>query len=211
MSTVKAVPKRLKWIECENGVGNENFPICYIPEQNPVQDALKKTKRPPTSSCFFFTPGMSSMWQFGCLRLTSSTACMHCHSCIKADGLDAGFKEAEVALKLVILNLDIATLEYSSKKKEAKEHKEKLIPNSQATSLVVVAKTTYKKAIRAMEAVNLVVAMAGANAFYLFGNHLSNEARQPWEKIIKRQVTCAPWEDVYGVMHSKNPTKTWNS
>eukprot|EP00804_Cyclotella_cryptica_P029714 CCRYP_015194-RA/>CCRYP_015194-RA protein AED:0.45 eAED:0.45 QI:0/-1/0/1/-1/1/1/0/171 len=39
----------------------------------------------------------------------------------------------------------------------------------------------------------------------------SDEARQPWEKIIKAQVTKAPWEDIKGVPHTETPTKTWNS
>ena len=51
-------------------------------------------------------------------------------------------QEADVALKSAILDLDIAKLEYSSKKKEAKEHKEKPIPSSKATSPVVVTKMT---------------------------------------------------------------------
>ncbi len=53
--------------------------------------------------------------------------------------------------------------------------------------------------------------MEGANVFELYGNLLSDEARQSWKKIIKSQVTHAPLEAVYGVMHSETPTKTWNS
>ncbi len=52
--------------------------------------------------------------------------------------------------------------------------------------------------------------MAGVKLFELYGNLLSNEARQPWEKIIKAQVTRAPWEDVKGVTHMETPTRTWN-
>eukprot|EP00804_Cyclotella_cryptica_P018736 CCRYP_007218-RA/>CCRYP_007218-RA protein AED:0.43 eAED:0.44 QI:0/0/0/1/0/0.5/2/0/225 len=40
------------------------------------------------------------------------------------------------------------------------------------------------------------VRTAGAKPFELYGNLLSDEARQPWEKIIKAQVTKAPWEDI---------------
>ena len=47
--------------------------------------------------------------------------------------------------------------------------------------------------------------------FELNGNLLSNEADQPWEKIIKAQVTSSPWEDVKGVTHMETPTKTWDS
>eukprot|EP00804_Cyclotella_cryptica_P000734 CCRYP_001007-RA/>CCRYP_001007-RA protein AED:0.46 eAED:0.46 QI:154/1/0.5/1/0/0/2/0/56 len=45
MSSVKAFPEGLKWIECERGVGGKNSPVRYIPEQDPVQDALKKSKK----------------------------------------------------------------------------------------------------------------------------------------------------------------------
>ena len=53
--------------------------------------------------------------------------------------------------------------------------------------------------------------MAGTKPFKLYGNLLSDEACQPWEKIIKAQVTKAPWEDIKGVPHTESPTKTWNS
>ena len=42
MSSVKAVSKGLKWIECECGVGGKNSPVGYIPKQDPIQDALEK-------------------------------------------------------------------------------------------------------------------------------------------------------------------------
>jgi hypothetical protein len=53
--------------------------------------------------------------------------------------------------------------------------------------------------------------MEGAKAFELSRNLLSDEARQPWEKIIQAQTTKCPWEDIYGVTHDKTLTKTWNS
>jgi hypothetical protein len=53
--------------------------------------------------------------------------------------------------------------------------------------------------------------MEGAKAFELYGNLLSNEARQPWEKIVQAQMTKSPWEDVHGVTHDETPTKTWHS
>ncbi len=45
MSSAKSNPKGLKVVECEHGVGGKNAPIRYIPEQDPVQDALDKTKK----------------------------------------------------------------------------------------------------------------------------------------------------------------------
>jgi hypothetical protein len=47
--------------------------------------------------------------------------------------------------------------------------------------------------------------------FELHGNLLSDEARQPWEKIMKAQVAHASWEDVYGILHDETPSKTWDS
>jgi len=53
--------------------------------------------------------------------------------------------------------------------------------------------------------------MAGVNLFELYRNLLSDETRQPWEKIIKAQVTSSPCEDMKGVTHLEAPTKTWDS
>ncbi len=40
-----SVPKGLKLTECERGVGGKKLPICYIPEKDPVQEALEKSKK----------------------------------------------------------------------------------------------------------------------------------------------------------------------
>ena len=45
MSFAKSVPKGLKSLECKRGVGGKNSPIRYIPEKDPVQEALEKTKK----------------------------------------------------------------------------------------------------------------------------------------------------------------------
>jgi hypothetical protein len=76
---------------------------------------------------------------------------------------------------------------------------------------LVAAKATYEKALKATEATKLAVTMAGMTPFELYRNLLSDEARQPWEKIIKAQVTHAPWEDIKGITHMETPTKTWDS
>ena len=73
------------------------------------------------------------------------------------------------------------------------------------------AEAAYDKVLKTLEDAKLAAAMAGAKPFELYGNLLSNEARQPWEKIIKAQVTKAHWEDIKGVPHTETPTKTWNS
>ena len=60
------------------------------------------------------------------------------------------------------------------------------IPNS---DVLASTKVNHKKAIKAVEAAKLAIPMGGVKAFELYGNLLSNKARQPWEKIIKAQVT----------------------
>jgi len=45
-----------------------------------------------------------------------------------------------------------------------------------------------KKAAQALDAVKLVIMMEGAKAFELYGNLLSDEARQPWEKIGQAHI-----------------------
>ena len=127
-------------------------------------------------------------------------------------GLDANFKEAKVALKLAKLDLDITKMDYSSKKKKTKEQKEKCqkpTPSSEAASSpLAVAKTAYDRAMMAIEVAKLAITTDGVKDYELYGNLLSNKARQQWEKVIKAQVTHAPCKDVYRIMHTEIPTTT---
>ena len=45
MSFVKAVPEGLKWINCKCSIGGNNSPVHYITKQDPMQDALEKSKK----------------------------------------------------------------------------------------------------------------------------------------------------------------------
>ncbi len=49
MSFSKTVSEGLKSVECECGIGGKNSPIRYIPEQDPIQEALE-TKHQLTST-----------------------------------------------------------------------------------------------------------------------------------------------------------------
>jgi len=75
----------------------------------------------------------------------------------------------------------------------------------------VAEKTAYEKAKQAVEAAKFAAAIKGTQPFELYRNLLSDEARQPWEKIVQAQMMKCPWEDIFGVTHDKTPTKTWNS
>ncbi len=53
--------------------------------------------------------------------------------------------------------------------------------------------------------------MLGTQIFQLYGNLLTDEARQPWEKIVKAQTNTIPWEDLCGEVHENKAGKTWTS
>jgi putative hemolysin len=80
-----------------------------------------------------------------------------------------------------------------------------------ASESLVAAKSAYNKAKQAVDAAKLAAVTEGVKAFELYENPLSDEARQPWEKIVQAQMTKCLWEDIYGVTHDETPTKTWDS
>jgi hypothetical protein len=55
MSFAKSVPEGLKLSECKWGIGGKNLPIHFIPEKNPVQEALEKSKKTNYSSWCYLT------------------------------------------------------------------------------------------------------------------------------------------------------------
>ena len=75
----------------------------------------------------------------------------------------------------------------------------------------MAVKTACEKAKQALEAAKLATATEGVKPFKLYGNLLSNEARQPWDKIVQAQMMKCPWEDIFGVTHDETPTKIWES
>jgi hypothetical protein len=69
---------------------------------------------------------------------------------------------------------------HSSERKKNKGNQGEGIPA--ASESLVAAKSAYKKAKQAVEATKLTATTEGAKPFELYGNLLSNEARQPWER-----------------------------
>jgi hypothetical protein len=126
---------------------------------------------------------------------------------------DIKFSRAEEAAANAILDLEIKKEEYaqvcSLERKKTKGNPGEGIPA--ASESLVAAKSAYKKAKQAVESVKLTTTTEIAKAFELYGNLLSNEARQPWEKIVQAQTTKDLWEDICGVTHDETPTKTWDS
>jgi len=95
---------------------------------------------------------------------------------------------------------------FAAQRKKSEGNKGESAPA--ASESLVAAKSAYKKAAKALDAAKLVAMMEGVKAFKLYGNILSNETRQPWEKIVQAQMTKCPWEDIKGVTHDETPTKT---
>jgi hypothetical protein len=113
MSFAKAVPKGLKWVECEHSVSGKTFPIRYIPEQHSVQDALEKCK-----NTIYFKLTLSNMgnelkvaiWASG----TPEQFLLHVHTAIhvcKQMGLDTNFADAKKAVMTAKLDAEIAKME----------------------------------------------------------------------------------------------------
>ena len=126
MSSAKAFPEGLKWIECERGVGGKNSSICYIPEQDPVQDALEKSKKTTYVKLTLPNTGNElkvAVWASG----TPEQFVLHIRSVIhmcKQMGLDAKFAETEQTVIHAELEAELAKEEYvklrSSEKKRTR-------------------------------------------------------------------------------------------
>ncbi len=50
--------------------------------------------------------------------------------------------------------------------------------------------------------------MLSEQIFQLYGNLCTDEARQPWEKIVNVQTITIPWEDLCDEVHEKKARKT---
>ena len=45
----------------------------------------------------------------------------------------------------------------------------------------------------------------------MYSNLLTEEARRPWSKILGEQIKVTPWTDLFGVKHTKEQKKSWQS
>ena len=76
---------------------------------------------------------------------------------------------------------------------------------------IAVAKADVDKAQKARNEAQAQADVLGVQIFQLYGNLLTDEACQPWEKIVKDQTDTFPWEDLRGEVHEKKAGKTWTS
>ena len=47
--------------------------------------------------------------------------------------------------------------------------------------------------------------------FQLYSNFLLEEARQPWNKILAKEINSSPWKDLRGIVHNTPRSKTRDS
>jgi hypothetical protein len=114
MSFAKSVPEGLKLSECERGIGGKNSPIRYIPEKDPVQEALEKNKK--TNYFKLTLPNTGSelkvaLWVSG----TPEQFILHVHSAIHACKQmehDIKYLNAEEAVATANMDLDIRKEKY---------------------------------------------------------------------------------------------------
>jgi hypothetical protein len=97
---------------------------------------------------------------------------------------------------------------FATQKKDKREQRRN---TPTASESLVAVKSAYEKLAQALDAAELAVTMEGVKAIKLHGSLLSNEARQPWVKIVQAQTTKCPREDICGFTHDETPTKTGDS
>ena len=124
MSSVKAFSGGLKWIECERGVGGKNSPTHYIPEQDPVQDALEKVKKTTYIKLTLPNTGNElkvAVWASRTPEWFLLHICSTIHTS-KQMGLDTDFTEAEKAVINAELHAELAKMEDVQVRSSEKKH-----------------------------------------------------------------------------------------
>ena len=78
---------------------------------------------------------------------------------------------------------------------------DKNAPKARAGQKDTVACTHVSKAVE------LII----SQVFQLYSNLLMEEAWRPWNKILGKQIDCAPWIDLFGVEHAEKHKRLWSS
>ena len=147
----KAAPEGLKLSECERGVGGKNSPIRYIPESDPVQEALEKKKKvtyfkltlPSTKSEMSVAQWASGTPEQFLLHVRSAI-----HAC-KQMGLDTDFAAAKRAVDTAKIEAELAKQEYvtvrnAEKKKKGNKQDAPGTTTEAASPALVEAKAAYE-------------------------------------------------------------------
>ena len=197
MSTEKVAPVGLKNQECERGRGGEKAPIRYVPDRDPVQEALDL--KPETLKCTLANGSETrvTVWSG---HGTNEQFVLHvnkAYSTAKKMGLIPACDDAERA--------------HESKKGEWKAVLRELAddPLSKTEKEKKTAESLSLKAD--MLALRTKMTDSALEVFQLYANLLTEEARQPWDLIVKEQTESSPFHDIFGVERKKSPGKTSES
>eukprot|EP00804_Cyclotella_cryptica_P023564 CCRYP_011915-RA/>CCRYP_011915-RA protein AED:0.45 eAED:0.45 QI:0/0/0/0.5/1/1/2/0/228 len=181
MSYEKIMPIEFKHQECECRRGDEKAPIRYVPDRDPVQEALDI--KPESLKCTFANGPETrvTVWS--------------------GHGANEQFilyvnKAYSTAKKMrLIPTCDDAKKAYDLKKDSlSKTEKEKKTAES-------LSLNAGKLALRT-KMTDLTLAV-----FQLYTNLLTEEARQPWDLIVKEQTESNPFHNIFGVKWKKSPGK----
>jgi len=109
---------------------------------------------------------------------------------IKQMGLDTEFQEAANAVENLKFDWDIKKDAHSKTKKDKKKK-----DNGPPHAAVLATGTALDRVPSTWEKAG-AKAIIRTQIFQLYANLLSNEACQPWDKIVKAQTKNAPREDL---------------
>ena len=142
--------------------------------------------------------------------------------------LDTKFQEAMKAVESLTLEVNLAKITYKDELKKgerddapwqavgagkAAPDKAKKLKQAEGDESppdeVFAAKAALNNTQKAWNEAQEQVDMLGAQIFQLYGNLLTDEARQPWKKIVKAQTDTIPREDLHGEVHEEKAGKTW--
>ena len=182
-------------------MGGKSALIWYIPEQDPVQDALEKTKKTAYLKLTLPNTGNElkvAIWASGTPEQFLLHVCTAMHVCQQL-GLETKEADAMMVLEAAYCKLDAAKAEYTKLSREAKQKtrdrdenpapesqkkmkdpKEKTdnsAPDVTADAIALeAAKKACKEVVKKVEGAKHIVATAGAKPFELYANLLSDEA-----------------------------------
>eukprot|EP00804_Cyclotella_cryptica_P007670 CCRYP_015256-RA/>CCRYP_015256-RA protein AED:0.43 eAED:1.00 QI:0/-1/0/1/-1/1/1/0/240 len=181
MSTEKIAPIGLKNQECERGRGGKKAPIPYVPDRDPVQEALDL--KPETLKCTLanWSETQVTVWSS---HGTNKQFVLHvnkAYSTAKKMGLIPACDDAETA--------------YDSKKGEWKAVLHELA-NAPLSKTEKERQTTESLSLKAnMIVLRTKMTNSALEVFQLYANLLTEEARQPWDLIVKEEMESTPFHD----------------
>jgi hypothetical protein len=177
--------------------------MCYIPEQDQMQDALEKSKMTTYFKLILPNTGNKlkvAIWASGTPEQFLLDVRTTIHMC-KQMGLDTNFANAKKA---------VPTVKLDTKKQRWSMHRF-AAPRRRRT------RSTYWRVLSPLGCPSLQRPMKLRSSPSLWRKQSYTSCvgtsflAKPGSNGRNAQVTCTPWEDVYGVNRAKTPTKTWDS